>query len=73
MGVTEHLLHGIFLHFFMDCFVFFGCDEVLDVEGSERRRCLRSPVTREDLKIRKLRLLQEISEDRETMRKHSGL
>lgn len=45
----------------------------------ERRRkrtqdvSLRRPITREDLKRRELRLLQKISEDRETTQKHSGL
>lgn len=57
----------------MDCFVFSGYEEVLDGEGSERRTSLRRSVTREDLKRRKLRLLLKISEDRETMQKHSGL
>lgn len=62
------LFHGLLCLFF-----FFGYEEVLNGEGSERRTCLRRSVTREDLKRRKLRLLQKISEDRETMQKHSGL
>lgn len=48
-----------FLHFFMDCFVFFGYEEVLDGEGSERRTSLRRSVTREDLKRRKIKTAAE--------------
>ena len=69
MGGCRTFASWHFLHFFMDCFVFSGYEEVLDGEGSERRTSLRRSVTREDLKRRKLRLLLKISEDRETMQK----
>lgn len=65
------LFHGLLCFFFV-C-LFFGYEEVLDGEGSERRTSLRRSVTHEDLKRRILRLLQKISEDRKTMQKHSGL
>lgn len=57
----------------MDCFVFFGYEDVSDSEGSKRRTCLKWSVTHEDLERRELRLLQKISENRDTMQKHSGL
>lgn len=68
MGGAEHLLNGIFCTFSW-IVLSFGYEEVVDGEGSKPRTSLRRSVTREDLKRRKLRLLQKISEDRETMQK----
>lgn len=67
-GGAEHLLNGIFCTFSW-IVLSFGYEEVVDGEGSKPRTSPRRSVTREDLKRRKLRLLQKISEDRETMQK----
>lgn len=62
--------HICFMAFFA---LFHGLLCLFWIWRAERRTCLRRSVKHKDLERRKLRLLQKISEDRETTQKHSGL